>query len=296
MEKKRLVVFLLLGLIILFCLQRPDKNFHVVFCDVGEGDAILLIQKNNQILVDGGPGSSVLKCLSNNVPFWDRKLEAVLLTHPDADHYSGLIEVLKRYKIENFFAPPLGQKNDLSFKKLISLLIDQKITPQALTQGDKIRVGLIDFDIFWPTKNKLKELETFQDISSFQNGFWLISESLVNNNEFSLVARATFDQFDLLLTGDLPSNLSQTLAWQNKLPQVEILKASHHGSGADNPDELYDKTNPKLVAISVGENNYGHPGKELLEKLKKLNIPAKRTDEKGDIEIISDGKSWWVAD
>ncbi len=295
MGKKRVVLLLFLGLIVLAYFQKPDDNFHLVFCDIGEGDAVLITYRSNQILIDGGPDNSVLNCLANNVPFWDREIELVIMTHPDADHYAGFLEVLPRYRVQKFITTPVGKKDDLLFKSLISLLIDQKIETQFLAQFDKIKVGLIEIDIVWPSKTKLKELESVKTISEeTENGFLLVDGSLVDANEFSLGTRIKMSEFDTLLLGDLPGDYAQKLVWQNKLPQVEVLKASHHGAKGDNPEELYLAVKPKLVVISVGENSFGHPGKELLEILKRLGIKAKRTDEDGEVEIVSDGQSWWL--
>jgi len=295
MGKKKLVLFLLLGLALLTYLQKPDDNFHLIFCDVGEGDSVLITYQSNQILIDGGPDNSVLNCLSNNVPFWDRKIEVVILTHPDADHYTGFLEVLKRFKVQKFITIPVGKKDDLLFKSLISSLIEQKIDTQFLVQGDKIKIDLIEIDLVWPSKAKLLELESIKSISEeTKNGLFLVDGDLVNANEFSLGIKARFDQFDTVLLGDLTGIYAQTLIWQNKLSQAEVLKASHHGARADNPEELYLAVKPKLVVVSVGENSFGHPSKELLEILNNLGIKMKRTDEDGEVEIISDGQGWWI--
>ncbi|MCX6706233.1 MAG: MBL fold metallo-hydrolase, partial [Candidatus Woesebacteria bacterium] len=93
---------LVLSALVLSVFSLPDKNLHIVTCDVGQGDATLLIYGNTQVLIDGGPNNKVLDCLGKYIPFWDRKIEAVILTHPDSDHYAGLIEVIKRYKIDNY--------------------------------------------------------------------------------------------------------------------------------------------------------------------------------------------------
>ena len=78
-----------------------DGKFKVVMCDVGQGDAILIrTPKGKTFLFDGGPDKAVLECLSDHMPFWERTIEGVILSHPHADHLNGLIEVLKRYQVE----------------------------------------------------------------------------------------------------------------------------------------------------------------------------------------------------
>jgi len=226
-------------------LQRPDDKLHLIFCDVGQGDAILAVWQNNQILIDGGPDNSVLTCLANHLPFWERKLEAVILTHSDADHAAGLEEVKKRYQINEF------------------------IDETKVKQGDKIKLGNMVLEVLWP---KFLEGDT---------------------NERSVVTRLSFGNFDALLTADLPALTSQILFWRRQLPLVEVLKASHHGSKTDNPDELYQGTNPKAVIFSVGENKFGHPDEDLVRRLTEQGITVKRTDQEGEIEIVSDGENWW---
>src|SRR3990167_10041666 len=93
---------LVLGLVGLSLGYAPDGQLHLIACDVGQGDGILAIYKDTQILIDGGPGEGVLECLGRYVPFWDRELELVVLTHPQLDHYGGLIEVFKRYNVDTF--------------------------------------------------------------------------------------------------------------------------------------------------------------------------------------------------
>jgi len=252
--------FLCLSLVFLIWHQWPDDNLHLVFCDVGQGDAILVAHGFDQILIDGGPDNSVLSCLSENMPFWDRKIELILLTHPDSDHYTGLVQVLERYKVSKFGANPFGEKNDLKFLKLQNLLSEQEVYTFFPRQGDKIRLGLISFDIIWPTPLKLKEVDSLESISSkTTNGFLFIDGKLFNVNEFSIIAHLKFGQFDALLTGDAPFLVTQTLAWRKRLPRVEVLKVPHHGSGIDNPDELYQAVKPKLGIICVGKNTFGHP-------------------------------------
>jgi len=281
-------------LLFLIFLQRPDDKLHLIFCDVGQGDAILVKHKNTQILIDGGPDGSVLGCLSSQMPFWDRTIELILLTHSDSDHYRGLVEVVDRYQVEKIGLNPFGKKGDPDFKELIKKLSEKKVYSFFPRRGDKIRSGLIVFDILWPSDSKLKEIDSLVEESEELGSFWLIDPEWVDDNEFSITTRLSFGRFDALLTGDLPVSVSQTLAWRHQLPSVEVLKAPHHGSAKDNPDELYRVTKPKLVVFSVGKNNFGHPSKDLIEKLKNQGVKTERTDYKREVKIISDGEAWWV--
>lgn len=291
------VGFFVLILVFLVGRQWPDEKLHLVFCDVGQGDAILITYKFNQVLVDGGPDNSVLACLSKNMPFLDRKIELVVLTHPEADHFNGLIDVFQRYRVEKLAANPFGLKNRPQFEKLLKLVFEQKVYTFFPTSGDQIRLGKLQFDILWPSRLKHEELASLKEESlKTTSGFWLIDADLITPNDFSLVLHLSFGQFDALLPGDASFEVTQTLAWRKKLPQVEVLKAPHHGSGQDNTEELYKVAKPTLVVISVGKNRFGHPSPSLIRYLQTHGIRVRRTDRDGKIEVISDGRGWWIAD
>ena len=83
--------------------QLPDGNLHVIACDVGQGDAILVIYKDVQILTDGGPDQKVLNCLGKYLPFYDKEIELIISSHPDADHLTGLVDVINKYKVDYYF-------------------------------------------------------------------------------------------------------------------------------------------------------------------------------------------------
>mgnify|MGYP001618356405 CR=1 FL=1 len=106
--RSKLLFSLISGvLLLIFAIYQfisfSDKKLHIVFCSVGQGDAILIrTPEGSDILVDGGPDESVSNCLSRHMPLWDRTIEVVYLTHPDADHLTGLIQVIKTYNVKYF--------------------------------------------------------------------------------------------------------------------------------------------------------------------------------------------------
>ena len=97
-----LLEVLILASILIGFISFDNRKLRLIACDIGQGDAILVTYGNNQILTDGGPNNRVLDCLSEFMPFWDRKIELVVLTHPDKDHFAGLIDVFKRYEVGSF--------------------------------------------------------------------------------------------------------------------------------------------------------------------------------------------------
>src|SRR3989344_9095601 len=122
-------------------LTLPDGNLHIVFCDVGQGDAILTYRGSVQMLVDGGPpGKRAVDCLARYMPFWDRKIEMVVLTHPDADHVGGLPAVWDRYIVLHFVSVPVGKDTDI-YRDLMARLATANTVVSNEYAGDAIKVA-----------------------------------------------------------------------------------------------------------------------------------------------------------
>jgi len=289
---KKLIFWLILTAILLWAgvFSLPDNRLHLVFCDVGQGDAILITYRQTQILVDGGPNNKVLGCLADNIPFWDRTLEMVILTHPEADHFSGLIDVIKRYNVKQFVvnsiipestglpseAPPAGGAK-LGFWKFYQVVLDEKVNIYSPQAGDQLKIGPIELLVLWP-KEKLGNQE-----------LWL-----GKLNETSIVLQLSFGNFDALLTGDIDFDVEKQVNLSRQRGEIEVLKIAHHGSKYSTGEEFLKKIKPQLAVISVGKNSFGHPTKEVIEKLRDLDIKILRTDQEGEIKIVSDGKNWYT--
>lgn len=264
--------------------QWPDNNLHLVFCDVGQGDAILVFSGSTQLLMDGGPGEQVLGCLSRHMPFWDRTIEMVILTHPQADHLNGLISVLKRYSLRYFVSGSTVNTTG-GYKELASLVAEKQSRGELVAQnvftGTQISLGPIKGRIIWPKRDWVKENTT--------------ETATPQLNDYSLVLEIRRGNFRALLPGDADSHVDQEIIAIGGLSPVTVLKYPHHGSRTGATKEFLEAVSPKLAIISVGRrNSYGHPASETLELLKSLGIRYRRTDIDGDIEVVSDGRGWWV--
>ncbi len=303
---KKLIFWLILTAILLWAgvFSLPDNRLHLVFCDVGQGDAILITYKQTQILVDGGPNNKVLGCLADNIPFWDRTLEMVILTHPEADHFSGLIDVIKRYNVKQFVvnsiipestglpseALPAGGAK-LGFWEFYQVVLDEKVNIYSPQAGDRLKIGPIELLVLWP-KEKLGD-----------NRLWLRDTPSVLGtatypgkiNETSIVLKLSFGNFDTLLTGDIDFDVEKQVNLSRQRGEIEVLKIAHHGSKYSTGEEFLKKIKPQLAVISVGKNSFGHPTKEVIEKLRDLDIKILRTDQEGEIRVVSDGKNWYTA-
>ncbi len=278
------IVLILLGSILIYQnITYNDKKLHVIFCDVGQGDAIFIRTPNgSDILIDGGPDDKVLNCLAKHMSFWDRSLELVILTHPHSDHFTGLFSVLKNYQVKHFATEDLKNKT-LGFEGLMKMIKDKIIPAHFVFAGDnfKLKDG-VEFEIAGPTQEFLDQTSpggTIGESSEFAS-----VETLIRYGKFSV-----------LLTGD-----SQAIELEEMLRIIQhdnlsVLQVPHHGSRFGLNQEILDILSPKLAVISVGKNNrYGHPAPFTLELLKSANIKTLRTDQNGEIEIISDGKSWKI--
>ena len=266
----------------------PEKKLHLIACDVGQGDAILAVYGTTQILVDGGATSKVIDCLGTHMPFWDRKIEVVLLTHPQLDHFGGLSEVFKRFQVERFVATSLDSSSQ-AYQALISMVGGSGIQVVNPTTGMVIRSGLLYLDIVWPTS----DFQVVAEGVSKSNTLGAFT-SKMDPNDFSVVANLRLGEFNALLTGDIGPKIIGEIIQTGKVGEVEYIKIPHHGSKNGLTKELLDVASPEVAVISVGKNSFGHPHKETLDLLDKYGIQTKRTDKDGDVEVISDGKSWWI--
>lgn len=251
----------------------PDDRLHLVFCNVGQGDATLIWQGSNQILIDGGPDQSVLDCLSSHVPFWDREIEMVVATHPEADHITGLIDVIERYNVEQFVVNSVGKDSNV-FKEFQKAVLDEGGDIYFLKQGDEIKLEALKMIVLWPQSQ-----EKVLGVTTANEGV----------NETSITLQLSYGDFDALFTGDISSETEALL----ELTDTEVLKVAHHGSKYSTSEEFLKQTTPELAVISVGKNRFGHPTEEVLGRLSELGVKILRTDEKGEVEVVSDGKSWY---
>ncbi len=253
---------IILGLVIF----GSSKNFLAVkFLDVGQGDAILISQGKNQILIDGGPsGQKIMEKLGKYVPFWDREIEAVLITHPDSDHIEGLVDVLQNYKVAAVIETDVASDSAV-YAKLQELIKEKNIPKIKATLGTKIKLT---------EKNELEILNS-EDINA---------ASQKETNSSSVVSNLAAGITKFLFTGDLPSEKEAKLISQKIDLAADVLKVGHHGSKYSTSADFLDKVNSTDAVISVGKNNrYGHPAAETLDRLKNKKNNILRTDIQGDI-------------
>jgi len=282
-----LILIVILEFIAVF--QLPDRNLHIIACDVGQGDAILMVYKNIQILTDGGPDKKVLNCLGKYLPFWDRDIELVISTHPDADHSTGLIAVIKEYNVAEIFINPIDSGTQ-TIKALENAVGSRGLGVVSPVEGDRYRLDLIYLDIVNPTDQQIGALNAKVEGSSLN-----FYKPVEGTNEYSISYKLSFGSFSGLFTGDFQNDVSDRISLNSAVGRVNYIKVSHHGSKHGLSENLLKAIEPKVAVISVGrKNSYGHPHQEILDMLTKYGAKIYRTDEVGDVDLTTDGKKYWI--
>lgn len=285
LTKKQRIYLVLIGILLLsnvfawkevFALAGPHY-LKVNVLDIGQGDSIFIeTPEMHQILIDGGPDSSVLARLQDRMPFWDKNLDVVILTHPDKDHVMGLLHVLAKYKVDYILWTGIARSGQTYQEWLKLLAVAEK-------NGTKIIKAKIGQEIL-SGEAIITTLHPFEDLTG-QN----FKET---SNDTSIFSRLTYGTHSFLFTGDASSKTERYLIDNNVSLASDVLKVGHHGSRFSTSEEFLQAVNPEIAAISVGgKNTYGHPTQEVLQKLEKFGITIFRTDQMGDIEILSDGKN-----
>lgn len=287
----RYLISLVGGVVVSMVLQWPGKDLRMIACDVGQGDAILLTQGFSQVLVDGGPsGQKVLACLRRHIPFWDRRIELIVMTHSDKDHMNGLSDVLKRYELI-YFATGDGIGATDGFDRLIETIRDEGVDVLGVEQGDELRVGGsegISARVLWPSDINREKLAVFHDNFTSYQGSQILGLSARGEdvNERSVVLEVEWEGYKILLTGDSGDQTEKSLIEAGMLQNVDVVKVGHHGSKFSSSQEFLEMLNPEVAVVSVGKNSYGHPTSETLGRLKNVGAEIRRTDEEGDVVII----------
>lgn len=268
-----ILTILLLGAVFsVFIAWQEQKNgiLTVAFLDIGQGDAIFIEAPNgNQILIDGGPGKSVLRELAQVVPFYDRSIDVVLATHADQDHVGGLPDVLEKYKINIFMETGVSGPSS-AYEELEKIIDVQSIKKILVRKGMVVDLGAgATLQILFPDRDP----------------------SGMETNTSSIVVRLVYGENEFLLTGDSPQAIEKYLiSAEGALLQSDVLKAGHHGSKTSSSAEFVSAVSPEYAVISAGKDNrYGHPHREVLDILNNFGTKILRTDTEGRIVFKSDG-------
>jgi competence protein ComEC len=261
-------------------LTQPDGRLHVSFLDVGQGDAMLIRTPNGQdILIDGGPDSQKINLeLSEKLPFWDRTIDLVVCTQPQADHVTGLVDIVQRYRVKQVLEPGLSYNSSV-YQEWLRLIAYKGIEYDVAHAGQEIDLG-----------GGIK-LEVVNPPESLRKG----TDDDVDNN--GLVLRLTWNRINFLFAADIREEVEFELIGQRANLKSTVLKVAHHGSQTSTSLQFLAAVDPEVAVICVGADNpFGHPSPEvwdrLIDRLGEDHIY--RTDVDGTIEFITDGERLWM--
>ena len=230
--------------------------------DIGQGKSFILKEGKNVIVYDTGKDDfKILKALNNNLPFFKRNIDIVIISHPDIDHYLSLSTLSDKYEIRLLLINETSL-NDYSFNKLLENLEKKKLKIFFIDKGDRIILNKTTLLVLHPDRVYNKD----------------------NNN--SLVIYGKRNNFDFLLTGDIEKEgiEKNLMKYINLFKSLSLLDFPHHGSKYSLVKEFFEFIDPKLIVIQSGFNRYGHPHKEVLEFFKNKNLWL--TQKNGDLKII----------
>ncbi len=268
------LIVILIALGFLFW-QNQQNKLQVYFLNVGQGDAIFIKTPSHQrILIDGGPDNRVLAELGKHLPFYNQKIDLVILTHPDADHLTGLVEVLKRYPVKKVLTSGVVCNNPLC--EAWSEVIKEKNIETQIAQTGQI------FDF---SETRLKILHPLINLNQ---------QIIEETNDASVVTKLVYRNNSFLLTGDATVAVEAALLAAKADLRADVLKVSHHGSDTASSEEFLSAVQPRWAVISVGENKFGLPSRRILYRLERIAAAILRTDEWGEVKFIGDGRALQV--
>jgi competence protein ComEC len=266
-----LVLVFLLFLMDIFLIHLDWRSSHrgltLAMLDVGQGDGIFIESPTGtQIMFDAGSARKILGSLARVLSPFDRNIDAIVITNPDADHIGGFSDILKNYQVGGVFEPGTLNSSKI-FQSLKEEINKQKIPNILAKRGMRLDLGGGAFiDILFPDR----------DVATW------------STNDGSVVARLSYGDLSILLTGDSTTKTEKIILGENSPEQLHssILKVGHHGSRSSTSPEFLKAVSPEHAFISVGKNSqYGHPHPEILSRLSDFGAKIFRTDELGSVIV-----------
>lgn len=251
---------------------RPGET-GIHFLDVGQGDATLIILPGGvKMLIDAGPGDSVIGELESVMPPKDRYIDIAMISHPQRDHFGGLQELLERYTVgivlTNGRDADAGSEGE--WEELKRSIEEEGIPVVVLERGDVVRNGASSLSALWPEKKFLQSADL---------------------NDTAIVALLRTGELAALFTADIGADIEKILAEKDDL-RATILKVGHHGSKYSSSEEFLKEVSPGIAVIEVGENRYGHPSPEALARLARIAPSGVfRTDKNGTVSAVTEGRT-----
>ncbi len=254
---------------------KGTADAQLWFFDVGQGDSALIRDNTGKdLLIDGGPDASVLEGLSDALPFWDRTIDVLLVTHLDADHYVGFFGVLQKYNVGEVWWSGVAPTTETA-RRFVSQVEARGITQRYVHAGDALSFsGGTSFHVLWPREDVKGRLVP-PTTSNAKGG---------GTNDFGIVGRFDCGTERALYTADTSAHVEEKLLDDASAIRAELLKVPHHGSAYSSSGAFLDAVHPRDAIISVGAGNrYGHPTARVLSALLERGAHVRRTDREGTI-------------
>lgn len=255
--------------------SMDTANLTVSFLDVGQGDAIHIKTPDGyELLIDGGPSAAVLRELTIDRSFFDRKIDMVIATHPDTDHIAGLVDVLERYQVD-WIIETAAEGNSpaaTAFEKAAFAERAQIVNAEA---GQVFQLG---------ASTTVRILSPHGDTTNWES------------NNASVIVQVKYGDIEFMLTGDAPTSIEEYMVGEygNTL-ESEVLKLGHHGSKTSSSNSFLDAASPKYAVVSAGKDNrYGHPYQDVVNRVEEREIQIMSTVDSGTVTFETDGKEVWV--
>lgn len=267
MKSKSLIkIFLILLLVIYVNGCTREKLFSVHIIDVGQGDSIFIqTLEDKRILIDAGDEEAEHTVYSYLKRRGVKKIDVLIATHPDTDHIGSMDYIIDKFKISHFYMPNAKTDSE-AFYNLLDSCKEKNLKIEYLTKGDRLKIDS-------STTMEILSPSTITD----------------KNNLNSIVSLLNYKGYEFLFTGDAEKENESEILSSCNLPDIEFLKAGHHGSSSSSTDEFIEKLKPEAVAISCGYNNdYGHPHRSVLDTFRKNGAVVYRTDKNGSLVFYCD--------
>jgi len=275
------ILLLLSGICFLFIyLQEAEemppeiKNDQLVvhYIDVGQGDATLIQTPAGNMLIDAGTVESIEKLCAYIDALEVKQFSYVIFTHPHSDHIGGAETILKKYTVDHVILPDAVNTGRM-YERMLTAIEQEKCIVSEGKNGLSFSLGNAVVELLAPVYN---------------------DDSNLNN--MSVVTKVSFEEVSFLFMGDAEAESESAMLMTNEMIlDADIMKLGHHGSSTSNTEDFLKAVSPEIAIVSCGKNNdYGHPHREVVSLMGKLDIPLYRTDEHGDITIVTDGGSYTV--
>lgn len=277
-KKAQLLTVLVFGVIAVFSLYfgnditnnigTPNGILQISYLDVGQGDSAYIKVNDFDILIDAGPRSDSDKLMEQLKEKNIDDFEIVIATHPHEDHIGGMTKVFEEYDVESFYMPK-ATSTTKTFENMINAVKNEGLKVQVIKEGTSFDLG------------EGAKIEVYSPIQ----------DSYDNLNNYSPIMKLIYGNNTFIFTGDAEKEVEKEVLekYSNNL-NADVIKFGHHGSSTSSSEEFIEAISPRYGIISCGvDNSYGHPHRETLDVINKMDIKTYRTDKQGEITIISDG-------